>query len=235
MTIECIVLDFDGTFTLVDREAVPFVEGFVQDLRGIVGEAVISRWDATVERVKSEPDRYGWEYEERIVAPSHADPYILATTVGQILLAESGMEDRAERAKALEGLYQRNYPKSSNVFRPDAKRVVEAVVHSGIPVFVVTNSQTHHVEAKLDQLVVDLDVLGLGGGRGWRGLRRADPIGADDRFDQSLQLVQGGKGAQAEGLRSHHLQILASILRSGVRDDRAAGAREGEEGYHDHL
>jgi FMN phosphatase YigB (HAD superfamily) len=152
MSIECIVLDFDGTFTLVDREAVPFVEGFVQDLAAIVGEKVIARWDDTVARVKADPDRYGWEYDERIVAPSHADPYILATTVGQILLAEAGVDSRSERTKQLEALYQRNYPKSSNVFRPDAREVVEAIVRSAIPVFVVTNSQTHHVEAKLDQL-----------------------------------------------------------------------------------
>lgn len=152
MSIECIVLDFDGTFTLVDREAVPFVRGFVSDLTPIVGERVIARWDETVARVKAEPDRYGWEYDERIIAPSHADPYILATTVGQILLAEAGVEARSERAETLEALYQRNYPKSLNVFRPDAREVVEAIIGSGLPVFVVTNSQTRHVEAKLDQL-----------------------------------------------------------------------------------
>ncbi len=152
MSIECIVLDFDGTFTLVDREAVPFVEGFVEDLRAVVGERIIERWDETVVRVKAEPNRYGWEYEERIVAPSHADPYILATTVGQLLLAEAGVEDRAERTKTLEALYQRNYPKSLNVFRPDAREVVATIARSGLPVFVVTNSQTRHVEAKLDEL-----------------------------------------------------------------------------------
>jgi FMN phosphatase YigB (HAD superfamily) len=152
MSFECIVLDFDGTFTLVDREAVPFVQGFVHDLEGLVGPSVIARWDATVRRVKSDPDRYGWEYDEHIVAPSHADPYILATTVGQILLAEHGVSERAERTKILEALYQRNYPKSSNVFRPDAREVVDAIVRSAIPVFVVTNSQTRHVEAKLDEL-----------------------------------------------------------------------------------
>ncbi len=152
MSIECIVLDFDGTFTLVDREAVSFLHGFVADLGALVGPAVIARWDDTVARVKADPDRHGWEFEERIVAPSHADPYILATTVGQILLAESGVDSRAARTKTLESLYQANYPKSSNVFRPDAREVVEAILRSAIPVFVVTNSQTQHVEAKLDRL-----------------------------------------------------------------------------------
>lgn len=152
MTVECIVLDFDGTFTLVDREAVPFLEGFVADLRGLVGADLAGRWDDTVRRVKADPDRYGWENDGRIVAPSHADPYILATTVGQILLAEAGVASRAERTEMLQGLYQRNYPRSETVFRPDAKQVIEAIVAASAPVFVVTNSRTEHVEAKLDQL-----------------------------------------------------------------------------------
>ena len=97
MSIECIVLDFDGTFTLVDREAVPFLEGFVADLAALVGADLAGRWGETVLRVKADPDRYGWENEGRIVAPSHADPYILATTVGQLLLADAGVASRAER------------------------------------------------------------------------------------------------------------------------------------------
>lgn len=152
MSVECIVLDFDGTFTLVDREAVPFVEGFLADLRDLVGHDVQSRWDETVQRVKADPDRYGWEYEGRIVAPSHADPYILATTVGQLLLAEAGIASRAERTEKLQTLYQRNYPKALTVFRPDARMVIETLLKASVPIFVVTNSRTEHVEAKLDEL-----------------------------------------------------------------------------------
>lgn len=152
MTVECIVLDFDGTFTLVDREAVPFLEGFVADVRELVGPDVASRWDDTVRRVKADPDRYGWENDGRIVAPSHADPYILATTVGQILLAEAGITSRTERTERLQSFYQRNYPRSETVFRPEAKQVIEAIVRASAPVFVVTNSRTDHVEAKLDRL-----------------------------------------------------------------------------------
>jgi hypothetical protein len=102
--------------------------------------------------VKADPDRYGWENDGLIVAPSHADPYILATTVGQLLLEAAGMSSRAERTEKLQGLYQRNYPRALTVFRPDAKAVIETLVATSIPVFVVTNSRTEHVEAKLDQL-----------------------------------------------------------------------------------
>ena len=151
MNIECIVLDFDGTFTLVDEEAIPFVEGFREGLRERVGVVADERWSALSKRVEADADQYGWEFEGRIVAPSHADPYIFATTVGQLLLSELGMGLGA-RTEILQALFRENYPKSRNVFRPDAKHVVETVLASGIPVFVVTNSQTDHVKAKLAEL-----------------------------------------------------------------------------------
>ena len=160
---ECIVLDFDGTFTRVDDEAVPFVAGFREGLRARVGGAADTRWAALASRVEADPDRYGWEYEGTIVAPSHADPYIMTTTIAQLLLSELGLGVGA-RTDMLQALYKENYPKSHNVFRNDARRVVEACVASGVPVFVVTNSQTEHVVAKLRELApVGLDRISVRG------------------------------------------------------------------------
>jgi FMN phosphatase YigB (HAD superfamily) len=160
---ECIVLDFDGTFTRVDDEAVPFVSGFRDGLRARVGDAADTRWAALASRVEADPDHYGWEYEGTIVAPSHADPYIMTTTIAQLLLSELGLSVGA-RTDMLQALYKENYPKSRNVFRNDARRVVEACVASGVPVFVVTNSQTEHVMAKLRELAPDgLDRISVRG------------------------------------------------------------------------
>lgn len=152
MSIECILLDFDGTFTRVDDEAAPFVRGFREELERHVGTELAASWDRVVQDVLSEPDRFGWEHEGRIVAPAHADPYVLATTVGQVLLERAGVTERAQRAEILEGLYASNYPKSDIVFRSDAKRVVEAVLSTSRPVYVITNSKTEHVEEKLRKL-----------------------------------------------------------------------------------
>lgn len=151
MSIECIVLDFDGTFTRVDDEAVPFVAGFREGLRARLGPVADERWSSLVARVEADPDVYGWEYEGHIVAPSHADPYVFTTTVAQLLLDELGWAT-GPRTELLQALYRENYPKSRNVFREDARRVVEVVLSSGVPVFVVTNSQTEHVKAKLREL-----------------------------------------------------------------------------------
>ena len=150
-TIECIVLDFDGTFTLVDEEAAPFVDAFRAGLSEHVGGDLALGWERAAARIDREPERYGWEYDGAIVAPAHADPYVRCTTIGQLLLDESGVTP-GRRTEILQGLYKACYPLSLTVFRPEAKRVVEAIVQSGIPVFVVTNSATDHVRAKIDVL-----------------------------------------------------------------------------------
>lgn len=155
-SIECIVLDFDGTFTRVDEEAAPFVEAFRKGLaaqlaRGSSSVDPDQRWDAAAKVIESDPDRHGWEYDGAIVAPAHADPYIRCTTIGQLLLAEEGLTV-GQRTEILQGLYRECYPLSRTVFRPEAKQVVEAVLASGLPVYVVSNSATEHVRAKIDSL-----------------------------------------------------------------------------------
>ncbi|MDQ3036417.1 MAG: HAD family hydrolase [Myxococcota bacterium] len=150
-SIECIVLDFDGTFTRVDEEAEPFVEAFRKGIAEHLSPERMARWDAAASSIGAAPDRYGWEYEGVIVAPAHADPYIRCTTIGQMLLAEEGVPT-GRRTEILQGLYKACYPLSLTVFRHDAKDVVEALVASGVPVYVVSNSATEHVRAKIDSL-----------------------------------------------------------------------------------
>jgi len=152
MSTECIVLDFDGTFTEVDAEARPFVEVFRRAIAEIVGPDIAARWDATRERVLADPDGHGWENEGRIVAPAHADPYVLSTSIAQLLVAECSAIPPAERAATVERVFGSSYPHAAIAFRPDARMVVEALVKSGLPIFVVTNSRTEHVQAKLEKL-----------------------------------------------------------------------------------
>jgi phosphoglycolate phosphatase-like HAD superfamily hydrolase len=150
-SIECIVLDFDGTFTRVDEEAVPFVQAFQRELAAEIGVEIGESWKQAATRIESEPARYGWEYDGTIVAPSHADPYIRCTAIGQLILDEAGVVP-VRRTEILQSLYRRCYPLSLTLFRPEAKTVVETIIASGLPVFVVTNSATDHVQAKINAL-----------------------------------------------------------------------------------
>lgn len=147
---DCVVLDFDGTFTDVDREGAPFLEGYRRDLLAELGQGA-DVWNTAEATVLRNPENHGWEFGGHIVAPSTADPYIRATSIAQILLREAAYPE-AKRGPLLEQLYRSNYAKSENVFRPDAKSTIEALVDSGLAVFFVTNSHTVAVEGKLAAL-----------------------------------------------------------------------------------
>lgn len=153
MSVDCIILDFDGTFTDVESEAGPFLEAYRDELAQRFGNGLAADWDRTSAMIQQNPDEYGWEYEGEIVAPSHADPYILALSTAQRLLDDAGlMLEAAERSAFLEALFKSNYPKARSVFRPDAREVVEELLTTGKPVHVVTNSHTDAVQRKLDEL-----------------------------------------------------------------------------------
>lgn len=150
-SVDCIVLDFDGTFTAVDREAAPFLDGYRSDFAKELGGDTLTAWERAGERISATPAMYGWEYDGRVVAPSHADPYIRATSIAQMVMSEQGYP-KEKRADLLQRLYRTNYAKSEVVFRDDAKEAIEGIVALGRPVFVVTNSFADAVGQKLATL-----------------------------------------------------------------------------------
>lgn len=177
---DLIVLDFDGTFTDVEREAVPFLAHYRRGLAELVGREIDALWERAVRTVRAEPDAYGFRFGGRIVAPSHADPYILSSCASRLVLGELGV---APEGEGYEGLFHRAYAHADTVFRPDARAVVDAVLALDVPTFVVSNSRTDNVIAKLHRLGADLverlDVRGDA-----RKFHLVDPEPLDPRFVQ---------------------------------------------------
>ena len=176
----CIILDFDGTFTDVEREAVPFLARYREGLGRLIGRDPDGAWDRAVAAVESDLDAHGFEFDGRIVAPSHADPYILATSVARLVFAESGEDHDVDGA--LETLFKESYGCADTAFRPEAGQVVQAVLGQDAPVYVVTNSNTEHVKKKIRALSEDalarLDVRGDA-----KKFHLVDPDESDPRFD----------------------------------------------------
>lgn len=154
MNYDLVILDFDGTFTDVEKEAGPFFAAYKADAKARLGlDDLEEAWERCQAIVAADPAHYGWSYAGHVVAPGNADPYLRATVILNMILDERGLlPEPEERRKLLQALYHANYPKADTVFRPDAKRVVEALLASGVPTVVVTNSETSAVEAKLDLL-----------------------------------------------------------------------------------
>lgn len=210
----CVVLDFDGTFTDVDREAVPFLSAYRDGLAAHLGGPIDEAWSAALQVVRADPDAHGFEYEGTIVAPSHADPYILAASVARIVLVDHPEValDNAARDALLNALFRTAYAESATVFRPDARAVLDALIADPRPVYVVSNSHTEHVEKKLSALREDaLEHLTV------HGNARKFHLVAPDESDAVFEALPAtrevsGLARPVHLLRGRYYELLRALL-----------------------
>lgn len=150
-----VVLDFDGTMTDAEAEGAPFRDGYLQDLAILTGqplERVLElavRFEADVAR---NPDAHGWLFHGHIVAPATVDPYLRIMPVARKVFDTFGaFPSEADRTRLLDGiLYKYNYQKTRVAFRAGAAEALAAL--QGTQTYVVTNSHTEAVRAKVAQL-----------------------------------------------------------------------------------
>ncbi|MBN1208913.1 MAG: HAD family hydrolase [Myxococcaceae bacterium] len=156
MAIGCVVLDFDGTFTDVVAEGMPFVRHFKSRLADLLERApgaLEADWREEEAAVIAGAHAFGWDIGGRVVAPAIADPYLLSNAVARQLMVRYGMlPNPAMRDAALQELYREAYKLTGTAFKPEAKEVLEALLATGLPVWIVTNAHTDLVDAKLDRL-----------------------------------------------------------------------------------
>lgn len=157
MTVKCVVLDFDGTFTDVEEEARPFVPVFKHYIADLLGHAHVNKeWKQHEAAILAEPQRYGWEFDGKIVAPATADPYLLCTNVAQHLFDDAHiLGDLLVRTAVSQAIYKLAYAHSGRAFKPEAKPTLEALVQTGLPIFVATNADPRAVGEKLDALELE--------------------------------------------------------------------------------
>jgi len=217
----CVVLDFDGTFTDVEREAEPFVRAYVAAIADVLGRDVRESWDRAAAEIAQHPERYGWDYQGRIVAPADADPYIRSTTIAQRVFDEAGVLQNPEtRELVAETLFHSAYRQTGTAFRPGARETVEAILASGVPTFVVTNARTDVVTRKLDELsprgVEALQIVGNA-----RKFALDEPASPDARFDAvPRQLQLPGLERPVFPRRGRYFDALAQIWeRTGATPD----------------
>jgi len=221
VAIRCIILDFDGTFTDVEREAAPFVTAFRSAVFDLLGREDLAAWEARAAEIAASPGQYGWVHEGRIVAPAFADPYIRTTTVAQLLFDATGILRAPEtRAAVLQALYHLAYERTLTAFRPRAKEVLEAIVASKIPAFFVTNARTDAALRKLRQL----DPAGLSSIEVHGDARKFVVCGAsspDERFSKVPEEIRlPGLARPVYPRRGRYFDALSGIMeRISARPD----------------
>ncbi len=165
-------LDFDGTVTDVEREALPYLDGYKADVAqhlGLPRKDLDRIWQPVEAEVLNAPTKFGWpDKSGKIVAPATADPLILARVIAdQILcrlqqpqtlsiepsrgLTDSLPQDDAARSQLLGRFFGNNYGKLETHFRPGAADFLASLLELG-RLTVITNSKTKGVQAKLATL-----------------------------------------------------------------------------------
>jgi len=154
-----IVLDFDGTMTDAEAEGLPFRAGYLADLCALVGRpAGDAEVEAIAEAVEAElaaaPEAHPFLWLGRAAAPASVDPYLRMVPVANRILdrfaAFPGAIDRSRLLGSV--LYRYNYARTLGrpMFRAGAGEALRAL--AGSPTWIVTNSDTVTVAAKLAAL-----------------------------------------------------------------------------------
>ncbi len=150
-----LVLDFDGTMTDAEAEGAPFRAGYLADIAALTSlpaaevHLLAERFEA---EVAAAPDKHGWVYDGRIVAPATVDPYLRIMPVARRILDHAEvLQNERDRTRILDAiLYKYNYQKTLDVPRAGSLEVLCAL--QSAPVYVVTNSHTDAVRRKLSVL-----------------------------------------------------------------------------------
>lgn len=158
-----IIFDFDGTLTDAEIEGTPFKTGYLEDLSVLTGwsyDRVQSAATDFEEEVAKQPERFGWMFKGQIVAPATVDPYLRMMPVARHILDQAEvLTIPQDRERVLDGLlYKYNYQKTITAFRDQACETLSSLIDFGYlggqagEMFVVTNSHTEAVRAKVKEL-----------------------------------------------------------------------------------
>lgn len=154
MSFDCVVLDFDGTLTDVSREALAFSAAFPEMMAELLGRDLGSIWADARETVRARSPELGWLIEGHAVGPADADPYVLASSAAHLVLDHFGVwtRDADRRGEMITAVFRRAYQRTVAAFRPEAKRVIEALLARVPSVHVVTNAAPEVAVRKLAEL-----------------------------------------------------------------------------------
>ena len=145
---DTLLLDFDGTLTDTEKEALPALKKWNELFSERAGMP-LNEVREQIERIKSKivPDpKVGWTVNGYVMAPAAADPYVLHTAAYQALTSKEGINENI-----LTGIFHDSYPFSVTVFREGATDFLDALIKR-LSVVIVTNSRTEPVEGKLRKM-----------------------------------------------------------------------------------
>lgn len=156
MRPKLLILDFDGSVTILKSEAPAFCRRYFQLARKRAGVSPerFSALARTMRRViRSAPHEHGWLHRGHIAASALADPYIeMRTTIELVLTELNVFPSRADLEEELHQYFSMLTPSIRVVFKPETPALLTTLVEKGVPSYFVSNSQPHLVQERLAAL-----------------------------------------------------------------------------------
>ena len=159
MKITDIVLDFDGTCTVIPKIYEGYLSQFFDELNNQVfpqKHVKPKEWEAAKEIVRTNSPAAGWTLGTTPSAPAHADPYILAFEASKIILKE----EKSSLSTAPAGIHPDCYAKHQAPWRPEAREVFQKLLEKGIRLHFITNSDNTAVTNRVLDLMDLTDLKG---------------------------------------------------------------------------
>lgn len=151
-----LVLDFDGNLTDVEKEAKPFMTGYLADLALLLSmslETVQRLADLAYREIAENPATHGWCYGGEIMAPATVDPYLRMNAVARKVLSENYAIPDVLLDRLSQLLFSYNYSKTDDVPKSTTLWTLLEVFRRKLCVSIVTNSGTAAVRRKLERLI----------------------------------------------------------------------------------
>jgi FMN phosphatase YigB (HAD superfamily) len=148
MPIRQVILDFDGTCTLVEHIQRAFLERYRELVAAEWSEAAAAQWDENLDAVRAASPTAGWMLAGTPAAPAAADPYILAGEV----VALTGRRLGERPPAAAPTWYARAYHENPAAWRPEVVELLGTLVEHGCAVAFVSNSDRKKVAERVGEL-----------------------------------------------------------------------------------
>ncbi|MBI4992881.1 MAG: HAD family hydrolase [Candidatus Magasanikbacteria bacterium] len=216
-----VVLDFDGTITDAEEEGKPYVTGYAEDLRLLLGkkaEEVTPVLLSAEAEIAANPGENGWLYNGLIVAPATVDPYLRMRAIARRVFDHFGAyADRTDRERLMDFLYTNNYSLSGVAFKDGACQMLcELCANDEIAVYVVTNSHTEGVRKKIVTLSAGNDELASMCERVIGGAKKYLVDGRPDHVAESVTLP--GLSRPVYLRRSAYFEVLERLRETNSVD-----------------
>lgn len=151
MAIKDVILDFDGTCTVIPEIQERFLEQYLIQLNKLVFATVPIlpvEWAEALQFIRDHSPQFGWTFATTPAAPAAADPYILAYESTKHLLRVRKMPDDAIPKEVFVNAAGAN----PAPWRCEAKEVFEELLAKHICITFISNTSSTTIVKRLEEL-----------------------------------------------------------------------------------